>query len=697
MRPGEIILLWNVWALLPAAVFVAVLVGCASPAITPTSTPTPTHLPTSTIPGAGSGPLPSPTPTHTRVPTPAAASTPTPTPTPTDVPGMDSSTVSMDGIFPAPPDRDLYELARSLAIKTHEPIPTIVNAQPPSYTEGREDTFWITSLDDLQTYTSQAILRLVSPHAYWYVEDDAKVSQDDLEKAAGIFENEIYPRVTSAFGAEWTPGIDNDPHITILHARLEGGVAGYFSSADEYPSIVYRHSNEREMVYLNTRAMRVGSQEYLAVLSHELQHAVHWNGDSTEETWVNEGLAEVATVVAGYSVASGRSFLHYPTISLTHWPLSAMGRGSYYGAAFLFFSYLASHYGTYEDLKMLAKEPLDGIPGITSYLSGLGYDETFRDVFKDWVVANFLDAPGNGPYSYPSDDVQVRVTARIDWSEAMDSSIPQYSAEYILVDIDDLGEGDIKLRFQGQTENALLPISLEALGGEGEEAGCWWSNRGDSISSTLTRSLDLSVVDTATLGFRIWFDIEEDWDYGYLEVSTDQGITWDIIPAPGTSPTNPVGNSFGPGYTGHSDGWERKEVDLRGYAGGQALLRFHYVTDEAIGGMGFCIGGISIPEIGFFDSGPGDEGWQAEGFAWTDNRVPQDYIVQVIEVAQDPKDDDLAQDRVREMVLDEDNRGEMIIGSLQDLEQVVVVVAALAPATGQEAGYTLEVRPASED
>ena len=579
-----------------------------------------------------------------------------------------------DGEFPEAPDRDLFELARSLS-KVSGPIPRIVNPTPVSYTEGRRDTFWLTDIQDVRAYTAQATLRLVSPHAYWYIEDGLDVPQRDIEKASRAFEDEIYSKVTAAFGTEWTPGIDNDPHITILHARLRGPVAGYFSSVDEYPPSVHQHSNRREMIYLDAGSLRVGSPIYLSVLSHELQHAIHWYGDPTEETWVNEGLSEVAASVAGYKPSSQGAFLSSPTTSLINWPMDST-TSFHYGAAFLFFHYLAAHYSSPGELKLLVEEQADGIRGIDSYLARQGYNLGFRDVFRDWIIANYLDEPDGGVYSYPDNDVRTVITSRMSKLEEVDYSIPQYSAEYIAIDIT---KGDIKLRFQGQEENSLLHLSL----GGGR---CWWSNRGDSISSSLSRTLDLSDVDKATLEFRVWFDVEEDWDYGYVQVSSDGGVTWDIVEAPGTSPKNPVGNSFGPGYTGISNGWTDVDVDLTPYAGREVILRFHYVTDAAISGMGLCFDDISVPEIGFLDSGLGNDAWNAEGFLRINNRVPQDYIVQVIEVGDETS--------VREVALDENNRGEMAISGLEYLDDVVVVVAALAPKTIHEAGYTLALEPA---
>ena len=646
----------------------------SSPIPTPTSTISPmaTPMPSPTSPptlSTDSGPTLPPTegPTRRPGPTPTLDSTPAPTAIPNE-----RTVLTTDEIFPEPPDRDLYELTRSLILKSSAPIPRVVSPDPVSYKEGRRDTFWLTDHQELRTYSKEATLRLVSPHAYWYVEEGLRVSQKDIVKAARIFGEEIYPAITSVFGSEWTPGIDNDPHLTILHARLQG-VAGYFSSVDEYPSSVHRYSNQREMIYLNASSLGVGSRQYLAVLAHEYAHAVHWNGDPTDETWITEGLAELASAVAGYRPAHREAFLRSPTTSIVNWPehLSA-----HYGAAFLFFDYLTAHYGTGDDLALLVTEPRDGIRGINAYLARLGHDKTFRQVFKDWVVANYLDEPGGGRYSYPNDEVKVRVSDRIDKYGARESSIPQYSAEYTAVDT---FKGDVKVRFKGERETSLLPVSLD-----GER--CWWSNRGDSISSSLTRTLDLSRVDGATLSYRIWFQVEEDWDYGYVEVSSDGGITWDIMEAPGTSPQNLLGYSFGPGYTGASDGWLQEEVDLSRYAQQKVLLRFHYVTDQAISYTGLCIDSISVPEIGFYDSGQGEDGWLAEGFVRTDNHVPQDYIVQVIEVGE--------RTTVREMVLDSDNRGELTIAGLENLDEALVVIAALAPKTLQDAEYGLTIEPA---
>lgn len=551
-------------------------------------------------------------------------------------------------------------------------IPRVVNPEPINYSEGREDTFYQVDFVKLEVYQRQFELRLVTPHAYWYVEEGLSIRQRDLERAAESFEEDIYPRVTAIFGEEWSPGVDNDPHLNILNGQLIG-VLGYYSSGDEYPESISPFSNQREIIYLNSSALRMASSSYLEALAHELQHAVHWAGDPTEETWINEGLSELATSLAGYPPNTGSRFLRSRPISLVHWPLSSQTSGTSYEAASLFMHYFWEHYSNGIDLRALVGQQEDGIAGIDAYLKASGYQERFRDVFRDWAVANFLDEE-RGPYSYGAFQVQANVLAFVNGFRQFTSEIPQYSVEYVeLTSV----EGPIRLRFQAPTVAPLLPVDVGPQ-------GCWWSNSGDSISSTLTHSIDLAGTRRATLNYQVWFNLEEKWDYAYVQLSVDGGRTWRILGTANTSPENPIGNSYGPGYTGDSGGWLSESVDLSPFAGEKAaLLRFHYVTDDAINGAGACFREIAVAEAGL---DAGSDGWEAEGFILTDNRLRQDYIVQVIQVGEE--------NRVTTLVLDENNTGEMTIATPQDWDRLVVAVAAVAPKTREGNSYNLTVEPA---
>ena len=129
---------------------------------------------------------------------------------------------------------------------------------PESLKEGRVDIFWLADLDRLEVYESRFELALVSPHAYWYVEVGGEANRADLERSAEAFEERIYPAVTAVFGSEWSPGVDGDPRVTIVNGSLRS-VGGYFNSSDEYPRAVFSYSNQREMIYINTSFIPIGS------------------------------------------------------------------------------------------------------------------------------------------------------------------------------------------------------------------------------------------------------------------------------------------------------------------------------------------------------------------------------------------------------------------------------------------------------
>jgi hypothetical protein len=209
---------------------------------------------------------------------------------------------------------------------------------------------------------------------------------------------------------------------------------------------------------------------------------------------------------------------------------------------------------------------------------------------------------------------------------------------------------------------------------------------------TLTRAFDLSEVEKATLSYWAWYDIEEDWDYAYLEVSADGGETWKTLPAPSATDTNPNGNNYGWGYTGQSGGgsspqWIKEEVDLSDYAGQKILVRFEYITDDAVNRPGFCLDDMVIPEIGYqYDAEKGNDGWAAEGFIRMDNILPQDWVVQVIEFGPETA--------VKRVALDERQRGEYVIeGFGRGVNRAVLVISALAPATSEAGIYRYDIEP----
>jgi immune inhibitor A len=636
----------------------------------PTLTPSPTRPVTLTPPPTRPGPTPTLSPSPTR---------PRPTPIPTAEPSTLEKLLTTEM-----PTRDLYALATRLK-RVEGLTARVVHEEPPRYAIGDEAPFWIGDQVRRTYFSTTATLRYATPHLYMWVQDGLEIDQEALERSAQEFEEKIYPTNRRTFGSEWTPGVDSDPHLHILNASVPG-VGGYFSSADEHPRTIDPFSNEREMFYINADVYRPGTEGYHAVLAHEFQHMIHWYQDPNEDTWVNEGASEFATKLNGYRLGGEQTaFTNAPDTQLNAWAEDPSRSIPHYGASYLFVTYFAQRFGA-DLVRDLVAAPENGIAGFDRVLREAGTGLRFDDLFQDWVIANYLDDPSlaEGRYGYEDLDVHVTPTEIIETYPAHDqATVHQYAADTIVLEP---GPADVTVVFTGTETVKLLPN--ESHSGQYQ----WWSNRSDGSDATLTRSFDLTGLTEATLETWLWYDIEEDFDYAYVEVSADGGQTWDTLPSQHTTTSNPNGNNFGHGYTGRSRGgsspeWIRAEMDLRPYAGQEIVLRFEYITDDAYNGPGFAVDDIAILELGTYDDAEaGDGGWVAQGFIRHDNQIPQRWSVQLIELG--------TETRGRPMVLDEHQQGRLVIEGLgNQVEQAVLVISALAPVTTEVASYQYEIRP----
>jgi hypothetical protein len=572
------------------------------------------------------------------------------------------------------PQRDQRLLA--MRLKHHgQEIPLIVHETAREFEIGATDTFWVTDNMAQPPGQSQVTARLAyqTAHSYWWVEEGLEVEQAALEESARRFEEETYPTNRAFFGEEWSPGVDGDVRLHIFMGNVPG-VAGYFSASNEYSRLAEPYSNEREMFFINLKAMSPGYDEFDSTLAHEFQHMIHWHQDRNEGTWVNEGLSELAAMLNGYGGSSfATTFLNAPDTQLTAWADTPNSSLANYGGSFLFMAYFLQRYGE-ETLKAVVAHPNNGAAGFNAVLAETGRAERFDDIFADFLVANYVQAP-EGRWGYEEPGISLttlRLAEEHDTYPAeRQATVTQYGGDTIEL----TGRGAVTVEFAGQTQ--VKVIDNEAHSG----AYQWYSHRGDDSDTRLTRAFDLRGVNDATLTYWTWYDIEPNWDYGYVEISTDNGQSWTILPAPHSKSDNPSGNAFGPGYTGLSGGWLEERVDISAYVGQSVLIRFEYVTDDAVNHPGWTIDDIAIPEIDFVDDVEAGRGeWQAEGFVRIDNILPQRFLVQIVEVGEGVE--------VRRMALDEQNRGGITITGLgATLDRAALIVSGLTPVTTELAGY----------
>ncbi len=622
--------------------------------------------------------------------TPPLYDTPIPEPTPaiTREPAGDTG-IETEKLLEAAvvPVRDLHDLAIKLRELPPDTPRTVNPAGSPDYSVGTRRIFHVSNVDTNEQFDIDAILEYKTEHVYMWVEEGARFDRDDLGTAADLFEEHSYITNRAFFGSEWNPGVDNDPHLSILHARnLGNSVAGYYSSADEFVFDVRDDSNEMEMFYINIENVTINGNFYNGVLTHEFQHMIHWHHDRNEETWLNEGFSELASYLNGFDPGSSEwSFAAKPDTQLNSWPEGPGAAGANYGAGYLFTSYFLDRFGP-EATQSLVAHPENSFASVEGVMDDLGIGLAYEDLFADWIVANMLDDPtlANGQYGYedinpPSFDVETTYHES-EYPISASATVHQHGTDYIEL----RSEQPLAFRFTGSAQIGL--VNTTAHSGR----YVWWSNRGDDSDMMLTRAFDLSEVSKATLEFWAWYDLEEDWDYAYVEISTDGGETWKILTTPSGTSTNPNGNSFGWAYTGRSGSgdtstWIQERIDISAYAGQEVQIRFEYITDDAVNRPGFVLDDVAIPEIDYFsDFEEEGENWKAAGFIRHANVLPQRWLVQMILFGPETT--------VERLDLNEDQTGDWIIPLNSRAGRAIITISGLAPVTTEWASYSYEIK-----
>lgn len=591
------------------------------------------------------------------------------------------------------PTRDLRDLALRLRPGVDH-IPLI--APGPISSVGDRTAFWVSNVDDNEHFQIEAELLYKNDVVYIWAEENHKLDVDEMAKSADRFAQGIYPSVRAFFGKEPNPGIDDDPRLHILHAtRLGRGIAGYFSSADAFNALANPFSNQKEMFTISLDWLRRlrDLEVYETVLAHEFQHMVHWNNDRNEETWVNEGMSELAQEVAGYPPDTGfaRIYMNNPDTQLNTWNLNPNDTGRHYGAAYLYMVYFLQRFGE-EMTKAVVSQPANGTHGFDVALRQAGLNLSFEDVFADWIVANYvpdfdaLEEQGIVGYSQVH-SLQPEVEEIIkDLSQkTLSGSVSNFGVDYIAFQ----GRGDASVIFRGDTITRFANVGHNDL-------HAWWSNRSDDSDVRLTREFDFTDLgpgEELTMTVDMWYDIEEDYDYGYLLASRD-GKKWDIISGQRTTTHNPSGNSFGHAFTGQSEDspggaapeWVQETFNLGDYAGEKVFVRFEYVTDDAVNAPGWFIEQIEIPAIDYTSSWEEDsDNWESEGWRLTNNRLPQEWLVQFM-VFQDGKLTHFERPPVGK-----DGTVRIEMKGLDKRSEVVLAISGLTPVTTEEAQYELSI------
>jgi hypothetical protein len=116
-----------------------------------------------------------------------------------------------------------------------------------------------------------------------------------------------------------------------------------------------------------------------------------------------------------------------------------------------------------------------------------------------------------------------------------------------------------------------------------------------TVTMSLKNALNLTAYQHPRLAFWTKYDIESNWDYGQVELSTNNGATWTplqgLYTEPGTGSFQPNGE---PLYDGTQLNWVREEIDLSGLNSSQVKLRYELKTDGSVTEDGWYVDDIGI-------------------------------------------------------------------------------------------------------
>jgi len=580
------------------------------------------------------------------------------------------------------PENDPYELACRLEKLCN--IPETVQGK--IYQVGDKETFWVLNSDTVEHTKINATLLYVTEHSYFWAQDGADANMSDVRALMDTFESKIYPTDREFFGSEWSPGVDGDEHVYVIYTEgLGSGVAGYFNSTDSFNPLIKENSNAHETFMLSATE-GLGEEYTYGVLAHEFVHMIQFPADRNDASWINEGFAEVGAFLNGYDVGGWDfSYAAEPDLQLTDWSGDISNNGPHYGQSFLYLTYFLDRFGE-EATKALTNNAENSLASVDDTLAQLnltdpltGKTVTADDVFMDWAAALFLrdENIGDGRYTYNNypDAPKAESTSTIsNCPQTTGGTVNQYGIDYIEIDC----AGDHTLYFNGSTVANLLPA--DAYSGE----YTFWSNKGDESDMTLTREFDFSNVSgPIAINYQTWYKIEEDWDYLYLEASTD-GENWEILKTPSGTDSNPSGDSYGWGYTGASGEWIQEEIDLSQFAGQKVQIRFEYVTDAAVNEEGLLLDDVRVDAINYqSDFEADDGGWIAAGFVRVQNALLQTYRLSLI-IQGDTTTVTLVE-------LNADNTAEIPL-SLQSGDKAIVIVTGTTRFTTIPAAYQVEIK-----
>ncbi len=169
--------------------------------------------------------------------------------------------------------------------------------------------------------------------------------------------------------------------------------------------------------------------------------------------------------------------------------------------------------------------------------------------------------------------------------------------------VDPLANGKSELKLGPQEANnkqaaavfAKLPPVTKTIkvGVPTSGTHAWYSGMGDDYKAALGRTVAVPA-GTTTLTFKTWYEAELDYDYAFLQASTDGGQTWDNLAEYTGLRARATTTPSATRRLRRSRRGSPQTKSLSPYAGKTITLRFKYVGDPGVTGRGFEVDDIAI-------------------------------------------------------------------------------------------------------
>lgn len=248
----------------------------------------------------------------------------------------------------------------------------------------------------------------------------------------------IVELMTHHYGA--IPDPDSDGHMDILLLNIleppgvSGTIAGYFDPVDLTD---HEKSNQADVLYIDIYPLiykspnseSVSVEQAAGTIAHELQHLIlqGYKKNAAENTFINEGLSELAEILCGFEPRTSTAFFDNPNRPLFSWNYSNALPD--YSRASAWFHYLYEQIGTNWLPDVVQTEQV-GIAYLEKIIKNNGFD--LNSVWKQWILS--LVKPFSSAVQSPYIDERRQQLSGIQPNDVSDQfsqqSVQAYSFRY---------------------------------------------------------------------------------------------------------------------------------------------------------------------------------------------------------------------------------------------------------------------------